>query len=261
MARPSMRSPRTTALACAAVTLCAVLASCGDDEPGPASGPASPTGTASPTGGPGGEKLVLRWRKTGGIAGVGGPGSVPDFSVYSTGRVIVASGPRQDKLTEYRLTPAALRRLLDGARAAGLDRSHKVEAGQISDAFITVVTMGDATTRVVQADSQTGPEGAFLKKLVPDGWPSSDQAAEPKPFQPVKTAVLATPRPTGSTAVPWPLAPLGKGERTNGGICAIAPSEKVPASHPTVTWSSAGEKYMVRLRPLLPAESTCRDIA
>ncbi|WP_165964497.1 hypothetical protein, partial [Actinomadura sp. KC216] len=210
---------------------------------------------------PRGEKLVLRWQTTGGIAGLGGPGSLPDFSLYSTGRAIVASGGPLGELTEYRLKPEALQRLLDEARKAGLGRTHKVGSDQqIMDAITIVFTMGDATTRVVQPESQPGPEAAFLKRLDPNGWAASDQAAPARPYEPSKTAVLAGETSGGGTVKEWPLGPLGDGTRAAGGICTVAPSKKVPAAKPGVTWRSEGKTYSVRLRPLLPAESTCADI-
>lgn len=266
MAGPYTRSRWVPALACAAVTACAALTSCGDGS-GPVSGqspsspaPSSPTTSTPAKDTPASEKLVLRWRKTGGIAGLGGPGSVPEFSLYSTGRAIVASERQPSELTEYRLKPEALQKLVDGARAAGLHRSHTVGSDQIADAIIIVFTMGDATTRVIQPGSYGSPEAAFLKRLDPAGWPASDQAAAPKPYTPEKTAVLAGEITGGGTVKKWPLGPLGDGVRTAGAICTLAPTKKIPAAGADVTWRSEGKTYSVRLRPLLPAESSCRDI-
>ncbi|GAA4240540.1 hypothetical protein GCM10022254_65590 [Actinomadura meridiana] len=256
------------ALACAAFTACAALTSCGDGSATtgpPPSSPAPAPSTTSPTGtpandSPAGEKLVLRWRKTGGFAGVGGPGSVPEFSLYSSGRAVVSAGPPQNKLTEYRLKPEALKALLDGARAAGLGRSHTVGSEKIMDAFVTVITMGGATTRVIQAESQGGPEAAFLKRLDPHGWGPAELASPAKPYAPEKTAVLAGVA-GGGAAKKWPLGPLAHGARVGGATCTLVPSSKVPASVPGTVWSSDGQSYSIRLRPLLPAESTCSDIA
>ncbi|WUH97163.1 hypothetical protein OHR68_26955 [Spirillospora sp. NBC_00431] len=257
------------ASAVAAVVACAALTSCGDgsetasppSSPAPGT-PSSPT-TSPAKDSPAAEKLVLRWRQTGGIAGLGGPGSVPEFSLYSTGRAIVSpgpAGPRQGELTEYRLKPEALQRLLDGARDAGLHRSHTIGSDQVMDAIIIVVTLGDATTRLMQPGSEGSREAAFVKRLDPKGWPASDQAASPKPYTPAKTAVLAGVTSGGGTVKKWPLGPLGEGRQAAGAICTLAPSRKVPAAEPDVTWRSEGKTYSVRLRPLLPAESTCHDI-
>ena len=259
MAGPYKRSRRVPALACAALTACTALAACGDDPvtTGPAPLSPAPSTSSSPAGDtPAGERLVLRWRKTGGIAGLGGPGSLPDFSLYSTG---LAVAPAQGVPTEYRLKPDALRRLLDEARAAGLGRSHTVGAGNVADAITVVVTMDGATTRVVQPESQAGPEARFLKRLDPAAWPASDLAGKPGPYEPEKTAVLAGP-PTGGAVKTWPLEPLGKGVQVAGAVCTEAPTGKVPAMSPDTAWRSGGQTYSVRLRPLLPDESSCQDV-
>ncbi|NKZ04691.1 hypothetical protein [Actinomadura latina] len=266
MAGPYTRSRWVPALACAALTACASTA-CGDGSGGPGSStlPAPSTSTsasASTTPSPAkdtpaGEHLVLRRRTTGGIAGIGGPGSVPDFSLYSTGRAVSAS---QGALTEYHLKPGALQRLLAEARAAGLGRSHTVGSDRIADALVTVVTMGGATTRIIQPESQAGREARFLKKLDPAGWPASDQSAKPEPYTPEKTAVLAGESAATGTAEKWPLEPLGDGVRVAGAICTLAPSAKVPDTRQVTAWRSEGKNYSVRLRPLLPGESSCRDL-
>ncbi|QKW34481.1 hypothetical protein HUT06_10965 [Actinomadura sp. NAK00032] len=246
------------ALACAALTACAAAA-CGEGagDAGPPAPTTSPTSSpAKDT--PAGEKLVLRRRQTGGIAGIGGPGSVPDFSLYSTGRAVAAA---RGGLTEYRLTPDALRRLLDEARAAGLDRSHTVGSDRIADAITTVVTMGGATTRIIQPESQAGAQARFLKRLDPTGWSASDQAAKPAPYRPARTAVLAGEAAGTGTVRAWPLEPLGDGLPVAGAVCTLAPSAKVPEAKPGTAWRSGGRTYSVRLRPLLPDESSCRDLS
>src|SRR5690348_9910367 len=63
-----------------------------------------------------GGSLVLRTTTSGGFAGLGGPGALPDFSLYRDGRAIVSG----TGLTEYHLTRQALRRLVAEASAAGL---------------------------------------------------------------------------------------------------------------------------------------------
>lgn len=265
------RSPplASTALACTAAVFCAALAACGGG-PGtsgpPASAPSASTASPSPSGEPEGERLVLRWRRTGGVAGVGGPGSVPEFSLYSSGLAITASEqpdsrPPDKQLTGYRLRPEALRRLLDGARDAGFGRSHTVGSDRIADAFVTVVTMGGATTRIIEPGPPGSAEAAFLKRLDPDGWPPADLAAPPRPYVPERTAVLAGEiGGDGADARPWPLGPLGDGVRAAGGVCTLAPTVKVPGTAPGIVWRSEGEVYSVRLRPLLPGESSCADL-
>src|SRR4051812_1818442 len=75
--------------------------------------------------------LVLRTTTSGGFAGFGGPGSIPDFSLYGDGRAIV----RSPALTEYRLTPRALKRLVTAALDAGLATPRTVDDPKVADAM------------------------------------------------------------------------------------------------------------------------------
>ncbi|WP_242885192.1 hypothetical protein [Actinomadura litoris] len=223
----------------------------------PAAPAPSPT-TASPATDPAAERLVLRWRETGGFAGKGGPGTLPEFSLYSTGRAVVAS---EGRATEYRLKPEALQRLLDEARAAGLARSHTSGPGRVMDAIVLEFTMGRATTKIIQPEAQSDPAVRFRERLDPRRWPPGDLVSPGRPYAPAKVAVLSVENPGAETVKKWPLAPLGKGERVPGGVCTLAPASKVPAARPDVGWRSQGRTYTVRVRPLLPGESSCRDIA
>ncbi|QXJ24649.1 hypothetical protein AGRA3207_006019 [Actinomadura graeca] len=265
MAGPYARLSWVVALACTSA-----LTACDGDSrvTKPPHSLASPTASAPPSSAapstappadkdPAGEHLVLRWRETGGFVGKGGPGSLPDFSLYSTGRAVVASGGDP---VEYRLKPAALRRLLDEARAAGLGRSHTTGSGQVADAITLEFTFGDATTKIIQPESQSDPAVRFRERLDPRGWPAADLAAPRRSYSPARVAILAGEGADG-TVKSWPLSPLGKGEQSAGGICTLAPAAKVPDTRPGIAWRSQGKTYSVRLRPLLPGESTCRDIA
>ncbi|WP_067455208.1 hypothetical protein [Actinomadura macra] len=264
MAGPYARLSWVVALACTST-----LTAC-DGDSGVTKPPhslASPTASASPPSAapstappaektPAGEHLVLRWRETGGIVGKGGPGTLPDFSLYSTGRAVVASAGDP---VEYRLKPAALKRLLDEARAAGLGRPHTTGSGQIADAITLEFTFGRAHTKIIQPEEQSDPAVRFRDRLDPRTWPASDLAAPRKPYSPARVAVLAG-EGGGGTVKNWPLSPLGKGEPAAGATCTLAPAAKVPDTNPDIAWRSEGKTYSVRLRPLLPGESTCRDV-
>ncbi|WP_242901195.1 hypothetical protein [Actinomadura terrae] len=216
----------------------------------------SPT-TASPAENSPAERLVLRWRETGGFAGKGGPGTLPDFSLYSTGRAVAAS---QGKAREYRLKPEALQRLLDEARKAGLGRSHTSGPSRVMDAIVLEFTMGQAKTKIIQPEAQSDPAVRFRERLDPRRWPAGDLASPGRPYAPARVAVLAIENPGSGTARKWPLSPLGKGEQVPGGVCTLVPADKVPASRPDVGWRSQGKTYTVHVRPLLPGESSCRDL-
>ncbi|HEU5026085.1 MAG TPA: hypothetical protein VFV01_14295 [Spirillospora sp.] len=256
MAGSHTRTSSIVALACAG-TLAACGGASGVEKP-PHSLPPAGTATKPAKESPRGEHLVLRMRKTGGIAGLGGPGGLPDFSLYSTGRALVAS---QAKVTEYRLTPAARDRLLSEARAAGLGRSHTVPAGQVSDAIVLKFTMDGAHSEIAEPGVRPDPATAFQARLDPARWPKADLASGPRPYKPSRVAVLASQGAVADGPVrTWPLAPLGKGTQVGAAVCTVAASGKVPATSPGTAWRSAGTTYTVRLRPLLPDEHACTDL-
>ncbi|MQY03403.1 hypothetical protein ACRB68_14450 [Actinomadura sp. RB68] len=232
----------------------AALTAC--DRPGPKESYSALPATPEPVSGDG---LVLRWRMTGGIAGLGGPGTMPEFSLYGDGRA-VAGGK------EYRLRPEALRRLLADARAAGLARPRSVDSPEVSDALVLQIRFQGATTKVAQPNEHGGlPAVRFWKRLDPRGWPASDQAAPARAYTPARLAVL-----TGELADqsaygrPWPYAPLGKGVPAAGGRCTVLTGKDAGAAQRLAgqgdRWRSEGKVYSVRLRPLLPDESTCADL-
>ncbi|WP_344589857.1 hypothetical protein [Actinomadura vinacea] len=256
----------------AAVLIGAVaLVACGGQEP--ETGPGGGRGTARPDSG----EPVLRWRMTGGIAGLGGPGSLPDFSLYGDGRAI--TGPRDGApppplpvQREYRLTPAALQRLLGEARAAGLERSRTIGPDRIADAMVLEIRMGAARTRIVQPESQAGaPAVRFWKRLDPRGWSRADQAEPSRPYRSSRVAVLAgeSPAAGGQRVSDWPLKrPLGRGEQAAGALCTVVTGDDrdtavkhVATADGDHRWRSGGKVYSVRLRPLLPDERTCQDVA
>jgi len=239
-----------------------------DEEPG-GDRTTAPADRASGSGG----GPVLRWRMTAGFAGLGPPGSLPEFSLYRDGRAIAK--PRRGAewaAREYRLTSAALRRLLQEARAAGLDRPRTIGSDQVADAMILQITFGSALTRVVEPESlPAAPAVRFWKRLDPEAWPPADQAAPARPYRAPRMAVIAgdSPARPGQRVSDWPLdRPLGRGERAAGGLCAIVTGEDrdtvvkhVATASADHRWRSGGRVYSVRLRPLLPEERTCQDVA
>ncbi|MEW2358388.1 hypothetical protein [Spirillospora sp. NPDC029432] len=254
-----------------ALTGAVALVACGGgQEPARSEPPRSEAARPDP---PRDDSLALRWRMTGGIAGLGGPGTLPEFSLYADGRAIVPlrSNAPVPALREYRLRPEALRKLLLEARAAGLDRSrtHGSEA-QIADAMVLFITMGEARTRVVQPEAQHVPAVSFWKRLDPKGWPQADQAAPPAAYRAPRIAALAgeSPATDGRRVSDWPVdRPLGEGVRAAGGLCTVYTGEDrdtvfkhIATAMDDRRWRSGGRLYSVRLRPMLPDERTCEDI-
>jgi hypothetical protein len=252
-----------------ALVASALLAGCGTAEPsrsGSAPSAAERTDPASA------DTLVLRWRLTGGFAGIGGQGSPPDFSLYGDGRAIVPEKGNPASLREYRLKPEVVRRLTDEARAAGLDRARRTDQpGGIADAFTLVITFGSARTFIVYPEARKDPPVQLWRRLDPTRWAASDQAAPSRPYTPTRMAVLADPAPGGggrAKTTQWPLPPLDRG--TPGlaaGRCQVVGGGDVGTAirlsrtaAPDTRWRSGDTLYSVRFRPMLPDEHTCADL-
>ncbi|MDL4771974.1 MULTISPECIES: hypothetical protein [Thermomonosporaceae] len=253
------------------------LTACGDLGPNDevSTLPIAPSSARPPQPGPAGTGAgagaVLRWRKGGGIAGLGGPGSLPDFSLYADGRAVSVPGGGAAPV-EFRLKPAAVTRLLDGARAAGLGRSRTVQADGVADAMTLEITLGGARTRVVQPDGRSDPAVRFWTRLRPETWPKADQTAPSRPYVGDRLAALATPTTSttgnGQKVREWTLAPLAKGAPGPGGLCTVLAGRDAQSlqkesgpPRPRSVWRDGGKVYSLRLRPLLPDEKTCADLA
>lgn len=241
-------------VACASAALVAACSGRSEAKLDPSPAPSS----VAP--GPG---LVLRASTSGGIAGLGGPGSLPDFSLYADGRAITGSGWP----TEYRLTPQAAHRIVTAAQDAGLATPRTAESPHMTDALYKVVTFvvrgRPRTTKLVEPVTD-GKTAALLARLDPATWPRGDLAAGPRPYRPVRVAALAFPgSATGSPR--WPFTvPLGAGTPVGTRTCTLltgADARKVIALSPRVgrwsDWADHGRSYRVMLRPLLPDEANC----
>jgi hypothetical protein len=210
------------------------------------------------------DALVLRTMTTGGFAGLGGPGTFPDFSLYGDGRAVTGGGQPM----EYHLTSRALRRLVKEASKAGLATPRTVDDPNISDAsykVITFVTGGRArTTKVVQEGGHADdPAKKFLARLVPANWPRGDQASAPGPYRPSRVAVLAVASP--GSGPKWPFGPLTSGTRVGTSGCTVlsgADATKAQRMAAIRTqWNDRGESFRVRIRPLLPDEPDCAALS
>jgi hypothetical protein len=232
-----------------------------DDSTFPSHGSGSQS-HGSPSHGPA-DALVLRTMTTGGIAGLGAPGTMPDFSLYGDGRAITGGA----RPLEYHLTPQALHRLIADARMAGLATSRTADNPNVADAMyktITFVTGGRArTTKVIQGGGRAGdPAENFLPRLVPARWPRSDQSADPAPYRPSGVAVLAgaAPRADG-TAPRWPLKRLTSGTHVGTRTCTVLTGADAAAAQRLAArpgqWTDHGQVLRVTLRPLLPDERDC----
>jgi hypothetical protein len=205
------------------------------------------------------DALVLRVRTSGGIAGLGGPGSLADFSLYGDGRAIVHGR----SLTEYHLTPQAFRRLVSAASAAGLATPRTADNPHVSDAMykvITFVTGGrPRTTKIIQAGGDADRAQLFLERLDPARWPRSDLTADPQPYRPTRLAALAISADGAGPA--WPFKPLSSGVHVGTQSCTVltgadvGKAERLTARN--TQWRDRGQTYRVTIRPLLPDEPGC----
>jgi len=259
------------------------------DEPSPIAHPA--------------EGLVLRVETGGGFVPVElAFREIPGFSLYGDGRVLVTGpvpeiypGPALPNLQEYRITEAAIQRVLRMAERAGLlgpDRSFDLPT--IADAPTTVFTAVAGGTRHrisvyapgFEEDIEAGvPEEDVEARRRLVGFASRLGDLEstlqegtwtgPEPYRP--EAMLLLVLPPGEQPDPemepgieaWPLdTPL----RTFGdpattipeGSCGVVDGEDLETVLPLAErateitlWESEGERYLVAFRPLLPDESGC----
>lgn len=216
----------------------------------------APSASSAPAAGSG---LVLRTMTSGGIAGMGGPGSLPDFSLYGDGLAIAGSHSPM----EYHLTPQALGRLLSAAAAAGLAAPRTVADPRVNDALYKTITfVVDGRPRISRIPEPGGsdPAAAFLARLDPATWPRQDLSTDPRPYRPSRVAVLATPVET-DTAPTWPFAPLASGTTVGTRTCTVLTGPDVGRAERLTArqtaWTDHGRVYRVTLRPLLPDEADC----
>ena len=242
-----------TAVALVLTGLALLASGCAGDSQAQVGDSASPSLGAA-------DALVLRTMTTGGIAGLGGPGTMPEFSLYGDGRVITGGSLP----TEYHLTPQAFRRLVSAAAEAGLATPRTVDNPRIADAMykvITFVTGGRArTTKIIQGGGRADdPAAKFLTRLAPASWSRGDQTSAPRPYRPGRIAVLAVPSPDG-TGPKWPFPPLGTGNRVGTRSCTVltgGDAAKAQRMARRPQWRDRGRTYRVTIRPLLPDEHDC----
>jgi hypothetical protein len=209
------------------------------------------------------DALVLRTKTSGGFAGLGGPGTMPDFSLYGDGRAITGGA----RPTEYHLTPQALRRLVADASKAGLATPRTADNPNISDAMyedITFVVGGrPRTTKIIRGGGrEDDPAARFLPRLVPANWSRGDQSADPRPYHPARVAVLASSAPESGdgTAPKWPFKPLTAGTHVGMRTCTVLTGGDVAKAQRVAgrpRWRDRGQTFQVTIRPLLPDERDC----
>jgi hypothetical protein len=276
-----------------AVAVLLGLAACGERGAGTPSTPTAASAERAAT-----EGLVLRVEYTGGFVSPSATaGRLPLISVYADGRVLaegpvaaIYPGPALPNLQEQRIDPGAVQDLVDRALAAGVADTSDLGSPPIADApstRITVVTASHTYVRDAYAltETQGGKTGLTeaqrtartkLSHLVDALTGPPADGGTSTSYTPSAVAALATPwldPQDGLTQpdMPWPGPPL-PGEPI-GGLpdlscvtvsgdplqALLAAAGSANAATPWVT--SDGSRWTVSLRPLLPDESSCADLA
>ena len=259
-----------------------------------ATAPSDPAASAErAAGGP-----VLQVRQTGGFVTPSMLlARLPLISVYADGRVVTAApqtaeypGPAMTVLQEHRLDPAAVRALVEKAVAAGVRSGADLGRPNVADAPSTRFTVVSGQTRqaveVVALSEARGDDprltpaqnaaraklAALLRELT--DLPST--LGPPQLYVPATVAAIARPYtadgdPAVSSppATPWPGPSLPGEILTEGttmGCVAVSGDDAVTLlaavrkAKATTPWTSAGRKWTVSFRPMLPEETGCADL-
>jgi hypothetical protein len=240
--------------------------------------------------------LVVRWELVGGfVTPETTLGRIPAFSLYGDGRVItegpqieIYPGPALPNLLVQRISEDGVQAILRAARQAGLTDGN---ATYPNDCVADV----PETRFTVVADGRTSVVTANALGVDPGGCPGSDRTAEERlsgfvsrlgdlarwlpegslgaegPFSPEGLRVFVgdyRPDPElDQRPVRWPGSPLAGGKPVGSAPelrCeVVGPSDlaavlkAASTANQLTPWVSAGTRYAIVFRPLLPDESGC----
>ncbi|GGN65901.1 hypothetical protein GCM10010112_27800 [Actinoplanes lobatus] len=225
------------------------------------------------------------------------PSRLPRFTAYADGRLLsegpvplIYPGKALPNLQEVRLGPERLRELIAEAVAAGVKTGTDFGMPGIADApstRITVVTAGGEQVADVMALNEARPDdGAltkeqnaarkrltgFLDEL--DAEFAGSTSPAPAQYRAERVAVLAHPYVdtgdgAGGSPVRWPGPDLPGGYLneqlkinclTVEGTAKDAVWAAAEKANERTPWESAGKKWQVRFRPLLPEETGCDSL-
>ncbi|SDS24387.1 hypothetical protein [Actinoplanes derwentensis] len=282
-------------LTAAAVPLLFLLGACARPGAADEAGSSTPV-TESTTADP--DSIALRVEYRGGFVPAETiPGRIPRFSVYADGRALsegpvtaIYPGPALPNLQEIKLSAAQVKELTDGALAAGVKSGGDFGTPNVADTpstRIVVATAGGEQTVEVMALNEANPDDKSLtaaqhaaRKKLTEFLASVDrlfaETASPasKPYQPTRLAVLAQPYQdtgdgAGGATVAWPAAAL-PGAALNEQLkinCVTVEGTELEAvwklagtANARTPWESAGKKWQIIFRPLLPEETGCDSL-
>lgn len=259
------------------------------------------TGTSSPTGS---DQLVLRIERGGGFVPFQfNLTDMPMMSLYGDGLLIMPGaqieiypGPALPTLSQQRLSPDAVRLLIQAAVDAGLDNDRDytdLGSMMVADAPTTTFTLtvdGQThTTRVYALDFDLGPNPdrmsqeelqaredlqAFQAKASDLSWLPTGSVTDQGTYRPTALRIFSSPYQPDpeltQSPIEWPLTPgldLFGGSLQNapegmrcGTVAADAASTLLPVAEQAnqlTPWTTDGTQYGLLFRPLLPDESGC----
>ncbi|MCO8277468.1 hypothetical protein M1L60_43505 [Actinoplanes sp. TRM 88003] len=244
---------------------------------------------------------LLQVRRGGGLAGLEPPvAEMPAVSLYADGRLItpgpqilIYPPPALPSVQLQRIGVSRAQELAEQAVAAGVRPGADFGDPRIPDATTTWITVNDSGARASVAIvglREAGDDDADLtaaqraarrdvKALVREleGLSTAESLPGPEPYRAGTIAVLVRPHTPGSPdpASPapvkaWPGPPLPgselPGENWTG--CVIAGGSDVERirsaaedASTMTAWTSQGQTWQLRIRPLLPDESQCGDLS
>jgi len=241
-----------------------------------------------------GDDVLLRVEEVGGFVH---PATaltrLPSFTLYGDGRVITpdpTSGypePTLPTLSVRRLATADLDALVRAAIAAGVgDPGIDYGNPSVTDLPSTRVTLrtsgGERVTevyalRVAQADStlRRAQQAArqrlrdFIARLADAPLvPPAGEPYQPRALAALAWPYLASPDKSPRPARPWPGQALPTVQYQVAGMtCVVVTGEalatllqEASTADELTPWTSGGGEWSVRLRPLLPDETSCEDL-
>lgn len=259
----------------------------------PGSAPVTESTTAA-----GPDAIALRVEYRGGFVPAESiPGRIPRFSVYADGRAFsegpvpaIYPGPALPNLQVVTLSPQRVQELTAEALAAGVKTGGDFGTPNVADipsTRITVTTAGGEQSVEVMALNEAAPDDKSLtaeqhaaRKRLTEFLASLDrlfaEATSPaaKQYQPERLAVLAQPYQdtgdgAGGAAVAWPgpaLPGTALTEQPKVNCLTVEGTEKdavwklAEKANARTPWESAGQKYQIIFRPLLPDETSCDSL-
>jgi hypothetical protein len=227
-------------------------------------------------------------------------GRLPMITLYGDGRLIsegpvpaVYPGPALPNLRLRALSEDQVDKLIDEAVGAGVGSATDLGQPPVADApttrFTVVTADGPKTLDAIALNETDDAAGGltdeqrqtrkqlreFVDRL------SATTGSAGKSYDAGKIAAIATPWAAGDKSVPappevaWP-GPALPGDPVGNGLdvgCVVASGDSVRTAvgvtpggtaaakaNAATPWTSAGKRWTVRLRPLLPDERGCTDL-